>query len=74
MSEKKVKMYNYTFLASETVHYVVDIEATSLKEAEEKLRQMDSDELNECVGDTSNWWSELSYTDEPDEKEESEHE
>ena len=74
MSEKKAKTYNYNFLASETVHYVVDIEATSLEEAEEKLHQMDSDELNECVGDTSNWWSELSYTDEPDEKEESEHE
>ena len=47
---------------------------TSLEEAEEKLHQMDSDELNACVGDTSNWWSELSHSDEPDEEEESEHE
>ena len=74
MSEKKVKMYNYNFLASETVHYDIDIQATSLEEAEEKLYQMDSDELNACVGDTSNWWSELSHSDEPDEEEEREDE
>lgn len=72
MSEKKAKTYNYNFLASETVHYDIDIEATSLEEAEEKLYQMQSDELEECIRDTSNFWSELSYSDEDEEEEKDE--
>lgn len=72
MSEKKAKMYNYNFSASETVHYDIDIQATSLEEAEDKLCQMQSDELDECIRDTSNWWSELSYSDEDEDEDEEE--
>lgn len=68
MSKQKAKTYNYEFQASETVHYIVDIEASSFEEAREKLHNMDSQELMECVGDTSNWYDELSYTDEPEEE------
>tara|TARA_R100001460_G_scaffold106713_1_gene154503 strand:+ start:841 stop:1059 length:219 start_codon:yes stop_codon:yes gene_type:complete len=70
MSEKKVKMYNYNFLASETVHYNIDIEAENLKEAQEKLYSMQTEDLNECVEDTSDWWAELDYTDNPNPNEE----
>ena len=66
----KNKTYNYTFLASETVHYVIDIKAENLKEAQEKLYSMQTEDLNECVQDTSNWWAELSNTDNPNKDEE----
>ena len=68
MSKQKAKTYNYEFQASETVHYIVNIEASSLEEARSKLHNMDSEELMECVGDTSNWDDELYYTDEPEEE------
>ena len=64
------KQYNYTFLASETVHYVIDIEAKNLKEAQEKLYSMQTEDLNGCAQDTSNWWAELSETDNPNKNEE----
>ena len=64
------KQYNYTFLASETVHYVIDLKAKNLKEAQEKLYSMQTEDLNRCVQDTSNWWAELSKTDNPNKNEE----
>ena len=70
MPKQKAKTYNYTFLASETVHYVIDIKAENLKEAQEKLYSMQTEDLNECVQDTSNWWAELSNTDNPNKDEE----
>jgi len=66
----KNKTYNYNFLASETVHYSIDIEAKNLKEAQEKLYTMQTQDLNECVQDTSNWWAEFAYTDNPKHEEE----
>ena len=66
----KQKTYNYTFLASETVHYVIDIKAKNLKEAQDQLYSMDSEELNRCAQDTSDWWSELESTDNPNKNEE----
>jgi hypothetical protein len=66
----KEKTYHYNFLASETVHYDIDIEARNLKEAQEKLYSMQTEDLNECIQDTSNWWSEFAYTDNPDTNEE----
>ena len=70
MSQQKEKTYNYTFLASETVHYVIDIKAKDLKEAQEKLYSMQTEDLNGCAQDTSNWWAELSETDNPNKNEE----
>ena len=70
MSKQKAKTYNYNFTASETVHYDIDIEAKNLKEAQEKLYSMQTEDLNGCVGDTSNWWAELTYTDNPNTNEE----
>ena len=66
----KEKTYNYSFLASETVHYVIDIEAKNLKEAQEKLYSMQTEDLNGCVADTSDWWATLDYTDNPETDEE----
>ena len=70
MSQQKEKTYHYNFTASETVHYNIDIEAKNLKEAQEKLYSMQTEDLNGCVQDTSNWWAELAYTDNPDTNEE----
>ena len=64
------KQYNYTFLASEKVHYVIDIKAKNLKEAQEKLYSMQTEDLNGCAQDTSDWWAELSETDNPNKNEE----
>ena len=64
------KQYNYTFLTSETVHYVIDIKAKNLKEAQEKLYSMQTEDLNGCAQDTSDWWAELSETDNPNKNDE----
>lgn len=69
-AKQKQKTYNYEFQASETVYYDVSIEASSLEEAQEKLHQMDSEELNECAVNSQNWNDELYYTDDPKETEE----
>ena len=66
----KEKTYHYDFTASETVHYDIVIEAKNLKEAQEQLYSMQTEDLNGYAQDTSNWWAELSETDNPNKNEE----